>query len=194
MGEAESREKIIAAAINQANGKRLDQISAEALALHSGGSEDEVRRIFPDCGSLSDGVFQWAAHHLMAQIEHAALRNKPPLEVLEDIFHLHAAFLVSHPSLPPLLLEALAMPEGGTALRQRISKLLEDYEANLALLLHLARRDALIRPNLDPVIAAKLFIYLTQGLAMRAITWGATEPLPHEGSKVWQQYLHGIRA
>lgn len=194
MGEAESRNKIIVAAVTLAKGNRLDQISAEALAMHSGVSEEEVRRIFPDCGSLSDGIFQWTAHHLMAQIEHAALRNKPPLEVLEDIFHLHAAFLVSHPSLPPLLLEALAMPEGGTALRQRIGKLLEDYEANLALLLHLARKDALIRPDLDPVVAAKLFTYLTQGLAMRAISWGATETLLHEGREVWRQYLNSIRA
>ena len=194
MGEAENRERIIAAAVELAKGKRLDQIGAEALALHSGVGEEEVRRIFPDCGSLSDGVFKWAAHHLMEQVEHAALRNKSPLEVLEDIFHLHAAFLVSRPSLPPLLLEALAMPEGGAALRHQIGKLLEAYEANLALLLHMARRDEVVRPDLDPAVAAKLFTYLTQGLAMRAFTQGASETLLHEGGKVWQQYLHGIRA
>ncbi|GAO36223.1 TetR family transcriptional regulator [Sulfuricella sp. T08] len=116
------------------------------------------------------------------------------LEVLEDIFHVHVAFLVSHSTLPTLLLEALAMPEGGTELRHRIGKLLEDYEANLALLLHLARKDAIVRPDFDPAVAAKLFVYLIQGLAMRSITWGATETLLHEGRKVWQQYLHGIRA
>lgn len=194
MGEAESRNRIIVAAVNLANGNRLDQIGAEALARHSGVSEDEVRRIFPYCGALSDGIFQWAAHNLMAQIEHAALRNKPPLEVLEDIFHLHVAYLVSHPALPPLLLEALAIPEGGIALRHRIVKLLEDYEANLALLLRMARRGVVVRPDLDPAVAAKLFTCLTQGLAMRAITWGASEALLHEGRKVWQQFLHGIRA
>lgn len=194
MGEAASRERIIAAAVNLANGKRLDQIGAEALALHSGIREDEVRRIFPDCGTLSVGIFQWATHNLMAQIEYAALRNKPPLVVLEDIFRLHVVFLVSHLSLPMLLLESLAMPDGGMALRHRIGKLLEDYEINLALLLHLARKDAAVRPDLDPTVAAKLFIYLIQGLAMRAITRGATEILLHEGRKVWQQYLHGIRA
>ncbi len=194
MGETESREKIIAAAIALAKGKRLDQIGAQALALRSGISEDEVRRIFPDCESLSSGIFQWTAHHLMAQVEHAALRSKPPLEVLEDIFQLHVAFLVSHPSLPPLLLEAISIPGSGTALRRRIGKLLEDYEANLALLLSLARRDEAVRPGLDPMAAAKLFTYLTQGLAMRAIAWGEAEVLLQEGRKVWQQYLNGLRA
>jgi AcrR family transcriptional regulator len=194
MGEAESREKIIAAVLELANGKRLDQIGAAALAQHCGVSEAEVRRVLPDCRALSDEIFQWATHSLMAQVEHAGLRDKPPLEVLEDIFHLHVIFLVSHPSLPPLLLEALAIPEGGTMLRQRIGKLLEKYEADLALLFHLARKDAAIRPSLEPAVAAKLFICLIQGLAMRSITWGATETLLHEGREVWRQYLHGIRA
>lgn len=193
MGEAESRERIVAA-VNLANGKRLDQIGVEALALDSGVSEDEVRQIFPNCGTLSVGIFKWAAHNLMAQIEHAALRNKPPLKVLEDIFHLHVVFLVSHSSLPMLLLESLAMHEDCTALRHRIGKLLEDYEVNLALLLHLARKDATVRPDFEPAVAAKLFICLIQELAMRAITWDATETLLLEGRKVWQQYLHGIRA
>ena len=85
-------------------------------------------------------------------------------------------------------------PEDGTALRQRIGKLLADYEANLALLLSLARKDAAVRPDLDPALAAKLFTYLTQGLAMRAITWGTADVLLQEGRKVWQQYLNGIRA
>lgn len=194
MGETESRERIIAAAVELANGKRIDQIGAAALALHSGVGEEEVRRMFPDCTALSDGIFQWAAHKLMAQIEHAALRNKPPLEALEDIFHLHVVFLISHAAFPPLLLEALAIPGDGTALRERIGKMLEDYEANLALLLHLARKDAAVRPDLDPALAAKLFTYLTQGLAMRAITWGKSDVLLHEGRKIWQQYLNGIRA
>lgn len=194
MGEAESREKIIVAAIKLASGKRLDQIGAETLALHSGVSEEEVNRMFPDCRALSSGIFQWTAHNLMAQIEHAALRNKPPLEALEDIFHLHVAFLVSHAALPPLLLEALAIPEDGTALRQQIGKLLADYEANLALLLNLARKDATIRPDLEPALAAKLFTCLTQGLAMRAISMGTADVLLQEGRKVWQQYLNGIRA
>lgn len=194
MGDVESREKIIAAAVELAKWKRLDQIGAEALALHSGVSVEEVRQIFPDCRTLSAGVFQWAANKLMEQLEHAALRNKPPLEALEDVFHLHIAFLVTHPSLPPLLLEALAMPEGGQALRDRITGLLDTYESNLALLLHLARKNEEIRPGLDPEDAAKLFTCLAQGLAMRAITWGTAEALLHEGRKVWQQYLHGIRA
>lgn len=194
MGESESRERIIVAAIELANGKRLDHLGAETLALHSGVSEDEVRQAFPDYGMLSAGICQWAMHNLMVQAEYAALRNKPLLEVLEDIFQIHVAFLVSHSTLPTLLLEALAMPEGGTELRHRIGKLLEDYEAKLALLLHLARKDAIVRPDFDPAVAAKLFVYLIQGLAMRAITWGATETLLHEGRKVWQIYLHGIRA
>ncbi|MFH1494515.1 MAG: TetR/AcrR family transcriptional regulator [Pseudomonadota bacterium] len=194
MGETESREKIIVAAVKLASGKRLDQIGADALAQHSGVSADEVRRIFPDCRALSSGIFQWTAHNLMAQIEHAALRNKPPLEALEDIFHLHVVFLVSHAALPPLLLEALAIPEDGKALRQRIHDLLADYEANLALLLCLARKDAAVRAELDPALAAKLFTYLTQGLAMRAITGKTSDVLLQEGRKVWQQYLNGIRA
>ncbi|PWB53110.1 MAG: hypothetical protein C3F18_07850 [Nitrosomonadales bacterium] len=194
MGKDESRWKIIEAAIQLANGMRLDQIGVEALALHGGVSEEEVRQIFPDCRALSLGIFQWAAHNLMAQVEYAALRNKPPLEVLEDVFHSHVVFLVSHAALPPLLLEALAIPGDGAALRQRIAKLLEDYEANLALLLHLALKEATVRPDLDPALAAKLLTYLTQGLALRGIAWGAADVLLQEERKIWQQYLNGIRA
>lgn len=194
MGETESRKKIIIAAVKLASGKRLDQIGPDALALHSGISEVEVTRIFPNCGALATGIFQWVTNSLMMQVEHAALRNIPLIEVLEDIFHIHVAFLVSHTALPPLFLEALSMSDGGTALRHQIGKLLKEYEAELTLLFHLAQRDEVIRPDLDAAVAAKLFICLIQGLAVQTITSGTTEALPHKGRAVWQQYLHGIRA
>lgn len=196
MEEHEGRRRIIVAAIELANGQCLKQIDSHMLARHSGIEEELLQQLFPNRDALFNGIFQWASHHLMVLIEYAALRDNPPLEVLEDIFHIHVTFLEAYPSLPKLLLEALDLADDNTILlRRRMGKLLEDYDATLALLFHLARKERALRPDLEPAVAVKLFGYLIQSLIMRAVVGNIAEgDWQQEGRRLWQQYLASIRA
>lgn len=196
MEESASRRKVIIAAMELTVGRRLAEIGTDELARHSRIDAQEVEALFPDHQALLNAIFLWAADNLMLQVEQAALCDKPPLEVLEEIFRIQVSFLVVHPSLPALLLEALVETGRDTVLlRRRIAKLLQDYDATLAMLFHLARRGNQLRGDLEPTVAVTLFSYLTQALVMRTLIGDtASDNLKQEGRKIWQQYLEAIRA
>ncbi len=99
------------------------------------------------------------------------LKNRPAgeldaLDELERTFTLQASFVARHPEVPQRLLGWL-LEGGDSRIVRRIRSVVDQQQARMCRILERARRQGLVRPEIEPATAATLLVGMIQGLALR---------------------------
>jgi len=104
--------------------------------------------------------------HLLRRMKSTAQRDRNPLLELERAFKAQAAFIARHPEIPRRLLGWL-LQGGDSRIQRRVRKLVGHYESRIVRLIARARLQGSIKADIDPYVAAGVFIGMIQSLAFR---------------------------
>lgn len=115
-----------------------------------------------------------------------------PLLELEHAFYFQVSFISRHPDVPRRLLGWLSQG-GDNRLRRRIQMVIAHYESRLCRMIERARRQGLIRDDIEPQTAASLFVGMIQRLALGMnADPRRRELLLHEAVGVFALYRAGL--
>lgn len=137
-------------------------------------------------------LLSWAYRALLHLLRRATQSEQNPLRALEKAFHLQVSFIAKYPSVPGKLLAWYAQT-GDLRVRSRIQGCITRYEARVARLISQAQRQGLISANIDAQTAAKLFVGILQGIALRtSASLSRPDLLLREVSIVFPAYISGL--
>lgn len=130
---------------------------------------------------------------LLRLVSRAAQCDQNPLRELERVFCSQVLFIARNPDVPMRMLGWL-LESGNDRIRRRIRSIIGCYEAKLSRLLGRAKRQNLVKAEVDPHAAAERFVAMIQGLALsRCVDSHHPEQFLDEAAKIFLVYLNGIR-
>jgi AcrR family transcriptional regulator len=184
----ERQDEIVKAAVDLAGAQGMDNVTTQGIADVVGVTQGAIFRHFPTKETIWIAVVHWIRGRLMGVVDIAASQAKDPLDAIERIFYAHIGFAEKNPAVPRLLFST------NPQLKQLLKEMLAGYEEKIAALLAHAKRQSLVRPDLQEPDAATLFIAMVQGLVTRVLILGAKKSLLSEARKVFPIYLAGLGA
>lgn len=182
---------IVEAVIALAGEKNPDEITTTAIAKHMDLTQGALFRHFPTKASIWQAVLAWVSNRLLNRIDKAAEGVESPLSAMQAIFMAHIDFVVKHPGAPRMLLGELQRAES-TPAKQLAATLFKNYETRLLSQIEKGKASGEIRPALDSVAAATLFIGTIQGLVVQSLLTGDLKRMRKDAPRVFAIYRHGI--
>lgn len=107
-----------------------------------------------------------ARGRLLRLLKRTARQDQNPLQELERAFYFQVSFIARHPDVPRRLLRWLTQGSN-SRIRRRIQMVIGHYKSRLSRLIGQAKRQGLVRADIEPHFAASLFVDMIQGLALR---------------------------
>ncbi len=185
------RAEIIDAVVALAAERNPDGITTAAIAERLGLTQGALFRHFPTKQAIWASVMGWVADTLLARLERAAAGQRAPLDTLEALFGAHVAFVVEHPGIPRMLFGELQNPVE-TPAKQLVQTLLQRYAERLVRLVEAGRRDGTIAAEIEPRVAALLFIGSLQGLVMQSLLAGDVARMAQDAPRVFAQLRRSL--
>ena len=185
------RAEIIDAVVALAAERNPDGITTAAIAERLGLTQGALFRHFPTKQAIWASVMGWVADTLLARLERAAAGQGAPLDALEALFGAHVAFVVEHPGIPRMLFGELQNPVE-TPAKQLVQTLLQRYAERLVRLVEAGRRDGSIAAEIEPRVAALLFIGSLQGLVMQSLLAGDVARMAQDAPRVFAQLRRSL--
>lgn len=138
-------------------------------------------------------LLSWAHRALLHLLKRARHTEEDPLKALESGLYFHVSLMAKYPSVPLTILSWYAHTSD-PRVRSRICGAIGQYEKRLSRLIDQAKRQGLVKPNIDAETAAGVLVGFIQGLALRMnVGIGRPETLLREAATVFPAYLDGIR-
>lgn len=119
-----------------------------------------------DKHGAQDRFVSRARGRLLRLMKHSVQRDRNPLLELERAFKIQARFIARHPEIPGRLLTWMSLSRD-SRIQRRIRKVIGHYESRISRLIVRARQQGSIKADIDPQVAAGIFIGLIQSLAIR---------------------------
>lgn len=163
----ERQREIVAAVLSLACERGPDSITTQAIADRIGVTQGAVFRHFPNKEAIWLAVFSWVRESLGAAIDAALARARSPLAQIEQAFLAHVAFVAANPGVPRALYHELQYP-GTSPVRTQVAKMIAAYRKRLSLLFTQAKAARELPADLDPTLAAVLFLGAVQGLVIQS--------------------------
>ena len=185
------RAEIIDAVVALAAERNPDGITTAAIAERLGLTQGALFRHFPTKQAIWASVMGWVADTLLARLEHAASGQRAPLDTLEALFGAHVAFVVEHPGIPRMLFGELQNPVE-TPAKRLVQGLLQRYAERLVRLVEDGRHDGTIAAEVEPRVAALLFIGSVQGLVMQSLLAGDVARMAQDAPAVFAQLRRAL--
>ena len=188
---------LVMAALQLAAQRSPTDITTADLARAVGITQGAVFRHFVSKEAVWMAVLDWTTDTLLARLQNAATgpgeHPAPPLHALQAIFAAHVDFVVEHPGVPRVIFQELQLAQG-TALKARVSDLMQQYRMLVTGQLKRAQTQNLLLPGTDLQAAAVLFLGAVQGLVMQAMVSGQVQSMAAQAPGVFTIYLRGIAA
>ncbi len=116
-----------------------------------------------------------------------------PVHELERIFHALVAFVVRNPDVPPRMLRWSAHG-GHRRIRTRVQMVIDQFVSRISFIVRRAQMQARIRRDVEPQVAALLFVGIAQSLVLRLFAGLLSrEHLHDEADRLLHGYLTGMR-
>lgn len=186
--QAETVQTVLTLAARRSPGAITTAEMAAAMGLTQGA----VFRHFATKEAIWLAVADWIQEELLGRLNEAAQAEVEPLSALSAVFRAHVAFVVAHPGVPRLIFHEL-QEVADTAVKRKVSSLLQAYRALLVGLLKQAQAAGRVAPDLDLASACALFIGAIQGLVMQSMLTGSTAQMAAQGEGMLALYLSGIK-
>jgi AcrR family transcriptional regulator len=186
--QAETVKTVLALAAQRSPGT----ITTAEMASSMGLTQGAVFRHFATKEAIWLAVADWIEEELMGRLNEAAQAEVEPLAALSAVFRTHVAFVVDYPGVPRLIFHEL-QEAGDTAVKCKVSNMLQAYHALLVGLLKQAQVAGRVAPDLDLASACALFIGAIQGLVMQSMLAGSTAQMASQGEGMLALYLSGIK-
>jgi len=184
--QAETVQAVLSLAAQRSPGA----ITTAEVAAAMGLSQGAVFRHFATKEAIWLAVADWIQEELLGRLNEAA--RAEPLSALSAVFRAHVAFVVANPGVPRLIFHEL-QEAGDTAVKRKVSGMLQAYRALLVGLLKQAQAAGSVAPDLDLTSACALFIGAIQGLVMQSMLAGSTAQMASQGEGMLALYLSGIK-
>lgn len=190
----ESRQaEIIATMLALAAERNPSDITTTDIAKVMHLTQGALFRHFPTKEAIRLAVIEWIEEHLMAELANAKASAPDALRGLEAMFLAHVQFIREFPGVPRLIFAELQEPDG-SAVRQRIQKVMQRYRQMVAEALVDAKAKQLIRQDVDCHAAAALFLGAMQGLVMQSMLIGPNAVGDEQVTGVLHLYLSCLSA
>ncbi len=145
-----------------------------------------------DSHGAQDRFISGVRGSLLRLVKRTVWHDQNPLQELERAFYFQASFVSRHPEVPKRLLGWLSQ-DSDTRIRRRIQMVIGHYESRLCRMIAQAKHQGFIRSDIDPRIAAGIFIGMIQGLALRMnVNLRQRDLLLHEAFEVFALYRAGM--
>ena len=142
------------------------QNDANTVAFDADPAEKALPQLRLDSHGAQDRFISRARGKLLRLVKGTARQDQSPLQELEQVFYFQAMFVTQHPDIPKRLLGWLSQ-DSDSRIRRRIQRVIGHYESRLAGTIERGKHQGLIRANIDPRTAARIFIGMIQRLALR---------------------------
>jgi AcrR family transcriptional regulator len=186
--QAETVKAVLALAAQRSPGTITTAEMGAAMGLTQGA----VFRHFANKEAIWLAVADWMEEELLGRLKAVAHAESEPLAALSAVFRAHVAFVVDYPGVPRLIFHEL-QEAADTALKQKVSGMLQNYRVLLVDLLRQAQAAGSVAPGLDLSSACALFIGAIQGLVMQSMLAGSTALMASQGEGMLALYLSGIK-
>ncbi len=188
----ERRAVTVEAVVELAAEQNPSEITTSAIAERMGLTQGALFRHFPTKDSIFQAVMEWVAERLLGRMEKSDQANPSALAALEAMFLSHIDFVSEHPGVPRMLFGELQRA-ADTPAKRAARTMIRTYGRRLAALIEKGRSTGEVAPEIDPSIAATLFIGTIQGLVMQSLLAGRIEQIRKEAPGAFAIYLRGIR-
>lgn len=188
---ARRRSVTIEAAVGLAGERNPSDVTTAAIAERMGLTQPALFRHFPSKDAIWEGVMEWVADRLLANLDRATASASSPLAALEAAFMAHVGFVARHPGVPRILLSELQRAED-TPAKRMVRSLIRRYGERIQTLVELGRERGEIAPETDGEAAATLFIGTIQGLVLSALLSGRSSRLRADAPGAFAILRRGI--
>jgi AcrR family transcriptional regulator len=189
---AEERKAVTVEAVVELAGENdPGQITTAAIAKHMNLTQGALFRHFPNKEAIWQAVMEWVAERLLGRVEAAARGVDSPLGALEAMFMAHVEFVARHPGVPRMMFGELQRA-GDTPAKRMVRTLIERYGERLRNVIEKGQACGEIAPEIEPVVAATLFIGTIQGLVMQSLLAGDVGRIRADAPGAFAIYRRGI--
>ncbi len=185
----ERRSTTIEAAVRLAGEQNPTDVTTAAIAEEMGLTQPAIFRHFPSKDAIWEGVMEWVAERLLANVERAS--GSSPLAALEAAFMAHVDLVTRHPGIPRILLAELQRAED-TPAKRMVRTLIRRYGQRIRALVELGREHGEIARETDVDAAATLFIGTIQGLVLSSLITGRASRLRSDAPGAFAIFRRGI--
>lgn len=189
---AEKRKAVTVEAVVELAGENdPGQITTAAIAKHMNLTQGALFRHFPNKEAIWQAVMEWVAERLLGRVEAAARGVDSPLAALEAMFMAHVDFVARHPGVPRMMFGELQRA-GDTPAKRMVRTLIARYGERLRNVIEKGQASGEIAPQIEPAVAATLFIGTIQGLVMQSLLAGDVERIRADAPGAFAIYRRGI--
>jgi len=192
--KSEDRKSVtVESVVELAAEKNPSEITTAQIAKHMGVTQGALFRHFPNKDAIWESVMSWVAEKLLGRVESVAAREVSAIKALEAMFITHINFVAEHPGVPRMLFGEL-QNQAETPAKKIVRNLLSRYGVVIETQLKRGQAMGEIDPQLDPAVAAGLFVGSIQGLVMQSMLAGTPATIVDHAPKTFAIFERGIRA
>ena len=189
---AERREQIAATALRMLAETSVDALTTRDLAAALDVTQPALFRHFANREALLVGVVEHARQELERLASPIVATEAPAIGRLRSLARAILVYAEDNPGLPRLLFSSATSPE--TSLRKAIRDVVAMQRAFAAELIRQGQAEGTLDPDLDPGLAATMFVGLIQGLVLRWELGERGDSLVDPLGTMFRMWLEGAAA
>ncbi|MDP8267030.1 MAG: TetR family transcriptional regulator [Candidatus Aceula meridiana] len=171
--------------------KGLQSLTIKNLAQENDISESAIYRHFTDKQAIFIGLIDQFENDLLCAIDQPIKEYNDPIEQLKEIMKTHIMFAQKKKSLL-FATTSTAIHLKDDFLRKKILKTTDKYRAKIKVILERAKKQDLLRDDVDIDIASFAFFGLIRAASAHFALTNYTNPPMNKFYTLWNIYLHGI--
>jgi AcrR family transcriptional regulator len=187
----ERRSTTIETAIRLAGEQNPTDVTTAEIAEGMGLTQPALFRHFASKDAIWEGVMDWVAERLLANLDRASASAASPLAALEAAFMAHVDLVARHPGVPRIVLAELQRAED-TPAKRIVRALLRRYGERIRALVELGRERGEVARETDADAAATAFIGAIQGLVLSSLLAGRASRLRSDAPGAFAIFRRGI--
>ncbi len=179
----ERKSEIVMAVLRLADKLGPDRLTTQSIADEVGLTQPGIFRHFATKQALWQAVAELIADKMSAAWQDALSSGDDPRERIKSLILAQLKQIETYPAIPAILFSR-ELQADNEPLRKALLGVLARFHATITAELADARKDGIIRQDLDPEDGAILLISLVQGLAMRWSLGARTFSMEAEGRRL----------
>jgi len=186
------KQQIIESVMNVIASEGIQNLTMKRIAKRLEISDAALYRHFNSKNDILVYLVGQVELELITQIKEKAELKKEPLQQLEQVLIQHLQFVEDKPAIPTILFSQ-ALHHEDRRLKNKISRLLNDYRHFITKILEEAKAQHQVRQNLDTRIAAEMVIGVIQSAV---IFWSLSDydySIAESSESLWEQISHCLK-
>jgi AcrR family transcriptional regulator len=166
-------------------------ITIKNIAQKAGISEAAIYRHYEDKHAILMALLDNFEKHIMESLDHPIKAHKNPLLKLKEIMKTHLIFTEKQQRVM-FAITAESIHFNDDELRKKILRVIENYKERIKDILKDARRQGLVRKNVNLDSVSFVFFGLIEAAIIRYALTNYTVPPIEKFNTLWQVFLNGI--